>query len=48
MNFDINNQHRNGTTLMYQHNLTHVLAKSALPRTVQDYNAALSSAELPA
>ena len=29
---------------MYQPNLQHVLAKSALPRTVQDYDAALSSA----
>ena len=29
---------------MYQQNLTHVLAKSALPRSVQDYNAALSNA----
>jgi hypothetical protein len=29
---------------MYQQNLPHVLAKSALPRSVQDYNAALSNA----
>jgi hypothetical protein len=29
---------------MYQPNLPHVLAKSAMPRTVQDYNAALASA----
>src|SRR6185437_38306 len=29
---------------MYQQNLTHVLAKSALPRSVQDYNAALRNA----
>jgi hypothetical protein len=29
---------------MYQPNLQHVLAKSALPRTVQDYDAALTSA----
>ncbi len=36
------NQH--GTNTMYQPNLQHILAKSALPRTVQDYNAALTSA----
>jgi hypothetical protein len=29
---------------MYQPNLPHVLAKSTMPRTVQDYNAALASA----
>ena len=29
---------------MYQPNLQHVLAKSTMPRTVQDYNAALASA----
>src|SRR5580700_11244153 len=29
---------------MYQQNLPHMLAKSALPRTVQDYNVALTSA----
>ena len=29
---------------MYQPNLPHMLAKSALPRSVQDYNAALTSA----
>ena len=29
---------------MYQPNLPHVLAKSTMPRTVQDYNAALQSA----
>ncbi|HUZ32909.1 MAG TPA: hypothetical protein VMV19_12525, partial [Xanthobacteraceae bacterium] len=29
---------------MYQPNLSHVLAKSTMPRTVQDYNAALASA----
>ena len=29
---------------MYQPNLQHMLAKSAMPRTVQDYNAALASA----
>ena len=29
---------------MYQPNLQHMLAKSTMPRTVQDYNAALASA----
>ncbi|HWG04529.1 MAG TPA: hypothetical protein VG271_05910, partial [Beijerinckiaceae bacterium] len=29
---------------MYQPNLQHVLAKSALPQTVQDYSAALANA----
>ena len=29
---------------MYQQSLINVIAKSALPRTVQDYNAALTSA----
>ena len=29
---------------MYQPNLQHILAKSTMPRTVQDYNAALASA----
>ena len=33
-----------GTNAMYQPNLQHVLAKSTMPRTVQDYNAALASA----
>jgi len=34
----------NGNDTMYQPNLQHMLAKSALPRTVQDYDAALTSA----
>jgi hypothetical protein len=43
--FHRNNQPTtDGTNTMYQPNLQHMLAKSALPRTVQDYNAALTSA----
>ena len=34
---------QNRTDIMYQPNLQHVLAKSTMPRTVQDYNAALQA-----
>jgi len=41
---EMSNIQPNGTNTMYQPNLQHVLAKSTMPRTVQDYNAALASA----